>query len=1373
MSRKNQSIARLGRIGIKGYGTRLQMISAEEQKTQITGQVCFEATGSTFWRKTERTTSSISDYEKLSDFSSFNRIVKNLTIYHFDTEAAMLADAGTYFNGDFAHINDTHQLFVMDRVGNYDEGWKPVTKGEGVLDYWAADKDYDSDSVVIHGGDLYANLSGENTPNSPDAEPDAWLKISDLNNADPFDNTKTYNKGDRIFLQEQIWECVVDGTTGSPTTVPDNWTRVKFYWDVWPTWRPSADYHTNDMVAHAGTVYRRKTEGVTPDTPNSDPDNWEEIGSAYIPVWEYYDPNKTYDSGSIIFDSDGGGHATYWITDNDGTTGRPWENSQDWRQISDQWYATPVIRSNEKYAWNDIINYRGVLYRNISGESNYPDVTPDEDTVNWIRLDNIEVEIWDSDAKASYDSDNIFIKAKNSSVLFVIPGSVPELSELTELRPSEMFTEGGNLYRYDYVTSDSTHHIDTTIHTIATLVGLHPDVKKLDLGENRATYPNIIGRSEIEKVGEEGIYTRSSPFANAADSDGYILWTGSGGIEAAVPKWQKTFKYYPGDIVAFNNAIYQLQEDSEWSIGDNPEETVIWYPIYEKDKIFDPVRWYLPGAVVEHKGKEYIKLSGAEFPEPTPGDSDSKDVWIEKNAPPFVKSYATYSDLYAAEAPGLDAEIAAGAADSDALRAGDYGRSLFFVEDTNSRWMIDITRTVELGTANFIMADEEFVAAESTLTLLTNNFPPSKFLLAEREKALVTSVVGLSYESKPYISDGVNWIEYTPTQEHLDHVINDVEHNLNDNSWSTRVDLTIAAAPVGHLISVTDTVKQMVHVQSWDPKLPAGHEYMDLAEDDTVFNWSRRQNVLQGDVCWPVLTDKSHPVNFYDETLAGTIWDMNYNPQTYVGYGVRPELWPDQYDGADDWDTFNMSEISQEVKDLIDSKGLPDFPVRISKQPDSEVYLQFWFTKESRWKLVASSTNTKNEGPWLDYTMCPFDSETVVERRWHLPQDYYDRISHIGYANEYLIPGGSRSYDSPTTLQKSDFYATAYFPRGPLVAGCLMNKNERFISYDTDVERNWIPSTRTDQDGNFTDPDPFITITNTNVEGDDSEGRGFWFFGVRVQPIQRERTDYEDGYVTKGGHPNRMTFVCYRDGNVIDTIECSLTDDYTRASDPTDRNPDNFYPNIQYIDVFGNNFHSYSNNKKSVTMDFGTYYKDIYAEYRPGIYCDKVIVKFDDWQDTSEGNAKWHRENFGVSYFCPIVADKRADSTGTGTLRNEHWIRTGMSDVVDDFRGPADATSWQRIAQGVQTDSMLNNIYGESIRYLRKKEGRADSRIKGVNYIRDGYPDGTYYDSKIWARDLWLRKRELVYHEFEEENLKDLDLYNQIRSDLKAFWRNR
>ena len=162
----------------------------------------------------------------------------------------------------------------------------------------------------------------------------AWQEIASIRNWINNTNSGTYAINHLVSYNGNIYKNIT-GTNLDTTPVIDttNWTVVSPDFNVVPLWKSDTNggsYTTDDIINYSGVLYKNLT-GVNLETsPDIDTTNWIAIGGGdIIPLWK--------------------------SSTNGGT-----------------------------YATNDILNYGGALYKNLT--STNLDTTPDIDTTNWIKI---------------------------------------------------------------------------------------------------------------------------------------------------------------------------------------------------------------------------------------------------------------------------------------------------------------------------------------------------------------------------------------------------------------------------------------------------------------------------------------------------------------------------------------------------------------------------------------------------------------------------------------------------------------------------------------------------------------------------------------------------------------------------------------------------------------------------------------------------------------------------------------------------------------------------------------------------------------------------------------------------------------------------
>ena len=113
MTKKSHAIGRMGRIGIKSFPTRAQMISAAEQASQSARQIMFTQDEAFFWIKIDDVnTNRINDYSRLGDFSSTVRTITHFNVFTVPDEASIPGSHPSSVDGDFLRQTDTDRMWV-------------------------------------------------------------------------------------------------------------------------------------------------------------------------------------------------------------------------------------------------------------------------------------------------------------------------------------------------------------------------------------------------------------------------------------------------------------------------------------------------------------------------------------------------------------------------------------------------------------------------------------------------------------------------------------------------------------------------------------------------------------------------------------------------------------------------------------------------------------------------------------------------------------------------------------------------------------------------------------------------------------------------------------------------------------------------------------------------------------------------------------------------------------------------------------------------------------------------------------------------------------------------------------------------------------
>lgn len=140
-------------------------------------------------------------------------------------------------------------------------------------------------------------------------------------------------------------------------------------------------YSTNDLISYNGVIYKNLT-GVNADTlPDADFTNWKSTGGGdIVPLWKSDTNGGSYSTNDIINYRG----VLYKNLTGTNTNTTPNSDATNWKSTGGG-DIVPLWKSDTNggsYGTNDIINYNGALYKNLTGTNT--DTAPSLDTTNWI-----------------------------------------------------------------------------------------------------------------------------------------------------------------------------------------------------------------------------------------------------------------------------------------------------------------------------------------------------------------------------------------------------------------------------------------------------------------------------------------------------------------------------------------------------------------------------------------------------------------------------------------------------------------------------------------------------------------------------------------------------------------------------------------------------------------------------------------------------------------------------------------------------------------------------------------------------------------------------------------------------------------------------
>ena len=188
-------------------------------------------------------------------------------------------------------------------------------------------------------------------------------------------------------LENDIWIDTVSNTLKiwEEGTVPA-WIEIASIRN-WISSSQNGSYLVNHLVSYEGALYKNLTGDNLDITPNLDTTNWEALegeGNA-VPLWKSLTNGGSYVTNDVI--NYNGMLYKNLTGDNLDTT--PDLDTTNWAAQEGEANAIPLWKTQTNggsYATNDVINYNGMLYKNLTSDN--LDTTPDLDTTNWAALLN-------------------------------------------------------------------------------------------------------------------------------------------------------------------------------------------------------------------------------------------------------------------------------------------------------------------------------------------------------------------------------------------------------------------------------------------------------------------------------------------------------------------------------------------------------------------------------------------------------------------------------------------------------------------------------------------------------------------------------------------------------------------------------------------------------------------------------------------------------------------------------------------------------------------------------------------------------------------------------------------------------------------------
>jgi len=257
---------------------------------------------------------------------------------------------------------------------------------------------YATNDIINYNGVLYRNLTGTNLDTLPTADAVNWVTIGGGDSV-PLWNSNTnggsYAANDIINYNGVLYRNLTGTNLDTlPTADTTNWVQASDATvTAWASMTNGGVYAVNRLVSSNGVIYRNLTGTNTNAAPATDFTNWATIVDVdSVPLWNSNTNGGVYATNDII-NYNG---VLYRNLTGTNTNAAPATDFTNWATIVDV-DSVPLWNSNTNggsYATNDIINYNGVLYRNLTGTN--LDTLPTADTTNWVQASDATVTAWAS-----------------------------------------------------------------------------------------------------------------------------------------------------------------------------------------------------------------------------------------------------------------------------------------------------------------------------------------------------------------------------------------------------------------------------------------------------------------------------------------------------------------------------------------------------------------------------------------------------------------------------------------------------------------------------------------------------------------------------------------------------------------------------------------------------------------------------------------------------------------------------------------------------------------------------------------------------------------------------------------------------------------
>ena len=290
--------------------------------------------------------------------------------------------------------------------------WEKISDlgGGDNVPLWKSDTNdgsYAINDIINHDGVLYKNLTGTNTDTDPDTDTTNWQSITKFATQPEAENLDTNTAlSDKLLsplssLQQLLKSRETDGftlfdhtdttkeltfdlsniTTGTTRviTLPDeDITLVDAARIGAKNYDAISTYLLGQLISRPDGIYKNITPITTPEI--FDAAKWQRISDLAVSVWQSDTNGGVYAIDDVI----NYGGVLYKNLTGVNTDTTPDLDTTNWTEVVPDFEVVPLWKSDTNggsYATDDIINYNGILYKNLTGTN--LDTTPNLDTTNW------------------------------------------------------------------------------------------------------------------------------------------------------------------------------------------------------------------------------------------------------------------------------------------------------------------------------------------------------------------------------------------------------------------------------------------------------------------------------------------------------------------------------------------------------------------------------------------------------------------------------------------------------------------------------------------------------------------------------------------------------------------------------------------------------------------------------------------------------------------------------------------------------------------------------------------------------------------------------------------------------------------------------